>query len=198
MNCPCSPGTRVYDLPLIPGNVKKRLHLWGFYRKIHTLDEAENSMYFERKNEKAESKFVSAKKNMIPRSFHFPNLMLRALCVCFLILAPFNPILAYSRTPKRRAICLNNHLAANAHGFLQAFYFTSCHTPNKYFINSAELVQWGLTCFHARQFLDLCFKTLRLHSKKQLCHVPLAVLTHPTFFQVLRVKFVIKYNDFRN
>lgn len=129
---------------------------------------------------------------MIPRSFHFPNLMLRALCVwSWLPSTQYWPIQGH-------LICSNNRLAANAHGFLQAFYFTSCHTPNKNFINSAELVQWGLTCFPAHQFLDLCFKTLRLHSKKQLCHVPLAVLTRPTCFQVLRVKFVIKYNDFHN
>lgn len=72
---------------------------------IHTLNKVENSMYLKWKNEKAESGFVSAKYTMVPRSSHFPNLALRVLYVWFMILAPFNPILAYSKTPKRKAIC---------------------------------------------------------------------------------------------
>lgn len=87
-------------------------------------------------------------KTLVPRSFHFPNLVLRALCVWFMILAPFNPISAYWRMPKRRAIRSNNHLAAKAHTLsYEHFYFSSIDTSNKNCTNWTELVQWGLTCF---------------------------------------------------
>jgi hypothetical protein len=59
MKCLCSQETSLW--PLVPADIKNLLHLWGLSRKIHTLDKTENAMYSERKNEKAESGFVSAK-----------------------------------------------------------------------------------------------------------------------------------------
>lgn len=64
----------------------------------------------------SQSLFLPRRKNVIPtpRSFHFPHVVLRALCVWFMVLAPVSPAEAYSRTLKRRAMYSSNHLAANA------------------------------------------------------------------------------------
>ena len=35
--------------------------------------------------------------------------------------------------------------------------------------------------FHEHQFLNLCFKNLRLHSTQHLCHVPFGSLNLPYF-----------------
>lgn len=120
---------------------------------------------------------------MVPRSFHFPKLELRALCVWYMILAPFYPILAYLRTPERtiysNKILLQMHIFSYKH-----FYFTSSNTSKKMFINRTEWVQWGMAWFmNIRSWIFFYFLLIWGYLELNNCHVLFGNLNQFTFFQ---------------
>lgn len=141
-------------------------------------------MYSERKNEKADSGFFSAKWRMVPRSFCFLNFVLKGLFVWFTILAPFTPIQAYSRISKSRTTCSNNHLDAHAHFSYKHFVLV----PITLLTRNLSL-EWP----DEHQFLDFCFPNLKVHRKPQLYTVPFGNLDLLNISQVMKNKLINLY-----
>lgn len=84
-----------------------------FFKNIHILDKTENLIYSEMNDERAELAFVSAKWNMVPKSYCFLQLVLKALYVSFMFLALSSPTRACSRALKNTSACPQRHLDAN-------------------------------------------------------------------------------------